>query len=39
MNSFILGIGFALGKIIIGMMAAYAIVYFRLRFATLGRSG
>lgn len=33
-NSFILGIGFALGKIIIGMMAAYAIVYFRLRFAT-----
>ncbi len=34
-NSFILGIGFALGKIIIGMMAAYAIVYFRLRFATL----
>ncbi len=34
MNSFILGIGFAIGKIIIGMMAAYAIVYFRLRFAT-----
>jgi sn-glycerol 3-phosphate transport system permease protein len=34
-NSFILGIGFALGKIIIGMMAAYAIVYFRMRFATL----
>jgi sn-glycerol 3-phosphate transport system permease protein len=34
MNSFILGIGFAVGKIIIGMMAAYAIVYFRLRFAT-----
>ncbi|MCL4107569.1 UNVERIFIED_CONTAM: hypothetical protein GTU68_022030 [Idotea baltica] len=34
-NSFILGIGFALGKILIGMMAAYAIVYFRLRFATL----
>lgn len=33
-NSFILGIGFALGKILIGMMAAYAIVYFRLRFAT-----
>ena len=27
-NSFILGIGFALGKILIGMMAAYAIVYF-----------
>ena len=34
-NSFILGIGFAVGKIVIGMMAAYAIVYFRLRFATL----
>lgn len=34
-NSFILGIGFALGKILIGMMAAYAIVYFRMRFATL----
>ena len=34
-NSFILGIGFALGKILIGMLAAYAIVYFRLRFATL----
>nr|WP_319247959.1 ABC transporter permease subunit [uncultured Celeribacter sp.] len=34
-NSLILGIGFALGKIIVGMMAAYAIVYFRLRFATL----
>jgi sn-glycerol 3-phosphate transport system permease protein len=33
-NSFILGIGFAVGKIVIGMMAAYAIVYFRLRFAT-----
>jgi len=35
MNSFILGIGFAVGKIVISMMAAYAIVYFRLRFATL----
>tara|TARA_R110002124_G_scaffold259481_2_gene425334 strand:- start:28 stop:909 length:882 start_codon:yes stop_codon:yes gene_type:complete len=34
MNSLILGIGFALGKIIIGMMAAYALIYFRLRFAT-----
>ncbi|MFT5743121.1 MAG: sn-glycerol 3-phosphate transport system permease protein [Paracoccaceae bacterium] len=34
MNSMILGIGFALGKIVIGMMAAYALVYFRLRFAT-----
>jgi sn-glycerol 3-phosphate transport system permease protein len=33
MNSLILGIGFALGKIVIGMMAAYALVYFRLRFA------
>ncbi len=33
-NSFILGIGFAVGKIIVGMMAAYAIVYFRLKFAT-----
>ena len=33
-NSFILGVGFAVGKIIFGMMAAYAIVYFRLRFAT-----
>lgn len=35
MNSMILGIGFAVGKIIVGMMAAYAIVYFRLKFATL----
>ncbi|CRK76414.1 L-arabinose transport system permease protein AraQ [Nereida ignava] len=34
-NSMILGMGFAVGKIVIGMMAAYAIVYFRLRFATL----
>ena len=34
LNSFILGIGFAVGKIVFGMMAAYAIVYFRLRFAT-----
>ncbi|MEP3344719.1 MAG: ABC transporter permease subunit [Hyphomicrobiales bacterium] len=34
-NSLILGIGFAVGKIVIGMMAAYALVYFRLRFATL----
>ncbi len=33
-NSLILGIGFAVGKIIVGMMAAYAIVYFRLRFGT-----
>lgn len=34
MNSFILGIGFAVGKIVISMLAAYAIVYFRFRFAT-----
>lgn len=34
MNSLILGMGFAIGKIAISMMAAYAIVYFRLRFAT-----
>ncbi|MCG7494805.1 ABC transporter permease subunit [Thalassobius sp. Cn5-15] len=33
-NSFILGIGFAVGKIGLGMIAAYALVYFRLRFAT-----
>ena len=32
-NSMILGMSFALGKIVLGMMAAYAIVYFRLRFA------
>ena len=34
-NSLILGLGFAVGKIIVGMTAAYAIVYFRLKFATL----
>ena len=33
-NSLILGFGFAIGKIVLGMMAAYAIVYFRLRFAS-----
>ncbi|MEN8896692.1 MAG: ABC transporter permease subunit [Yoonia sp.] len=33
-NSMLLGLGFAAGKIILGMMAAYAIVYFRMRFAT-----
>jgi sn-glycerol 3-phosphate transport system permease protein len=33
-NSLILGLGFAIGKIVISMMAAYAIVYFRFRFAT-----
>jgi sn-glycerol 3-phosphate transport system permease protein len=35
MNSLILGIGFAVGKIVLSMTAAYAIVYFRFRFATL----
>jgi sn-glycerol 3-phosphate transport system permease protein len=35
MNSFILGIGFAFGKIFVGMLAAYAIVYFRMRYASL----
>ena len=30
-NSMILGIGFAVGKVIISMLAAYAIVYFRFR--------
>ncbi|MTI10391.1 sn-glycerol-3-phosphate ABC transporter permease UgpE [Curvivirga aplysinae] len=35
MNSLILGIGFAVGKIVISVLAAYAIVYFRLKFATL----
>jgi sn-glycerol 3-phosphate transport system permease protein len=34
-NSLILGIGFAMGKIVLSMLAAYAIVYFRFRFATL----
>lgn len=34
MNSFILGIGFALGKIALSMIAAYAIVYFRFPLAT-----
>lgn len=34
-NSLILGVGFAVGKIILSMMAAYAIVYFRFPFATL----
>ena len=33
-NSFILGIGFAVGKIVISMLAAYAIVYFRFPMAT-----
>ena len=35
MNSLILGIGFAAGKIILSMLAAYALVYFRFRFATI----
>ncbi|WIY24198.1 sn-glycerol-3-phosphate ABC transporter permease UgpE [Parasedimentitalea psychrophila] len=33
-NSLILGVGFALGKIVVSMLAAYAIVYFRFRAAT-----
>jgi sn-glycerol 3-phosphate transport system permease protein len=33
-NSMILGFGFAIGKIIISMLAAYAIVYFRFPFAS-----
>ena len=32
-NSLILGIGFSLGKVVISMLAAYAIVYFRFRLA------
>ncbi|CAN7246101.1 sn-glycerol-3-phosphate ABC transporter permease UgpE [Pararhizobium sp. LjRoot238] len=35
MNSLILGLGFAAGKIILSMLAAYALVYFRFRFATI----
>ncbi|MCI2395889.1 sn-glycerol-3-phosphate ABC transporter permease UgpE [Aliiroseovarius sediminis] len=34
-NSMIMGIGFAVGKIVLSMSAAYALVYFRFRFATL----
>lgn len=33
-NSLILGFGFAIGKVIISMLAAYALVYFRFRLAT-----
>lgn len=33
-NSLILGIGFAIGKVVISMLAAYAIVYFRFRLAS-----
>ncbi len=32
-NSTVLGVGFAVGKVIISMLAAYAIVYFRFRLA------
>lgn len=32
-NSLILGIGFAIGKVLISMLAAYAIVYFRFKLA------
>lgn len=35
MNSLILGLGFAVGKIALSMIAAYALVYFRFRAATL----
>ncbi|MEI4472707.1 sn-glycerol-3-phosphate ABC transporter permease UgpE [Frigidibacter sp. MR17.24] len=35
MNSLILGLGFAVGKIVFSMLAAYALVYFRFRFATV----
>ena len=35
MNSMILGFGFAIGKIIVSMLAAYAIVYFRFPLGTL----
>jgi len=33
MNSVILGVGFSVGKVVISMLAAYAIVYFRFRLA------
>ncbi len=33
-NSVVMGLGFAIGKIMISMMAAYALVYFRLPYAT-----
>jgi sn-glycerol 3-phosphate transport system permease protein len=35
MNSMILGIGFAVGKVALSMLAAYALVYFRFRLASL----
>jgi sn-glycerol 3-phosphate transport system permease protein len=34
-NSLIMGLGFSIGKIIISMLAAYALVYFRLPYAGL----
>ncbi|ORT51052.1 glycerol-3-phosphate ABC transporter permease [Vibrio sp. qd031] len=34
-NSMIMGLGFAIGKIVIAITAAYALVYFRLPYATL----
>ena len=33
-NSMIMGLGFAIGKILISIIAAYALVYFRLPYAT-----
>ncbi len=33
-NSMIMGLGFAISKIVISMMAAYALVYFRLLYAS-----
>ncbi len=34
MNSLILGVGFAVGKVVISMLAAYGLVYFRFPLAT-----
>lgn len=34
LNSLVMGLGFAVGKIVLSMCAAYALVYFRFRFAT-----
>ncbi len=33
-NSFVLAAGFALAKVVLSLLAAYALVYFRVRFAT-----
>ncbi len=33
-NSLVLGFGFAIGKVVISMLAAYALVYFRFKLAT-----